>query len=510
MKRKTLFICTLCIISMLCACKGDPAGKKSYPLDTDITLTYYTGAQIGEEFLHELEKETGVKLSLIYAPKEYNSSIDVLIASGNLPDLIETAFAHSSFSIHQLISNNVILPLNQLLDEYSPHLKAYIDEHPGIAPQFCTAYGEYYMYPFLRTDPKLQYTAGLMIREDWLRELDLLKPCTIDEWTEVLRAFKREKHAEIPIINFFDERYNIFCGAFGTQCDFFADNGEIVYGPLKPEFVNFLSVMSAWYSEGLIDSNLITDKSVALQSILSGKSGAIEGYAGSSMNHLNYHLGKVSPESKMVCTPNPTLAKGAMPQFGYYSGDVDSTGGVVISSACKTPEIAALFLDYGYSEQGKLLYNFGIEGVSYNISHGKPVYTDLILNSPSNSMYTTMRRFVRANTNGPFIQMPEYIHQYYFTPEQADASAVWASSNAKAHNIPLLSYTEEEYQIKQMLEAPLRRYTNDMLRRFIIGVEPLDRYDSYRAELERMGISQLTAVYQSAYERYMQNCSLFN
>lgn len=106
--------------------------------------------------------------------------------------------------------------------------------------------------------------------------------------------------------------------------------------------------------------------------------------------------------------------------------------------------------------------------------------------------------------------MPEYIHQYYFTPEQADASAVWASSNAKAHNIPLLSYTEEEYQIKQMLEAPLRRYTNDMLRRFIIGVEPLDRYDSYRAELERMGISQLTAVYQSAYERYMQNCSLFN
>ena len=62
---------------MLCACKGDPAGKKSYPLDTDITLTYYTGAQIGEEFLHELEKETGVKLSLIYAPKEYNSSISL-------------------------------------------------------------------------------------------------------------------------------------------------------------------------------------------------------------------------------------------------------------------------------------------------------------------------------------------------------------------------------------------------------------------------------------------------
>lgn len=484
----------------LCSCGSD--SKRVYPMKSDAVITYYTGVQIGDEFLHRLEKETGVKLSMIYAPKEYNSSIDVLIASGNLPDLIETAFSHSSFSIHSLIANNIILPLNQLLEDYSPNMNSYMQMHPDIASQLSTYEGEYYMYPFIHTDPKLQYTVGLMIREDWLRELDLLKPATIDEWTQVLRAFKYEKNAEIPLINFFDEQYNIFCGAFGTQCGFFREDNTIVYGPLKPEFADFLSTMSSWYSEGLIDSNLITDKEVALQSILSGKSGAIEGYAGSSMNHLNYHLGKIDETAKMVCTNNPASKRGALPQFGHYSGDVASTGGVVISAACKTPELAARFLDYGYSEEGMLLYNFGIRGVSYTMSYGKPVYTDRILNSPTDSIYTNMRRYIRANTNGPFIQMSEYIRQYYLTPEQTDASIVWSNSNAKTHSIPILSFTDEEYALKQALEGKIRDYTNDMLRRFIIGVAPISEYTSFCRELERLGVLQLTEIYQTAYDRY--------
>ena len=482
----------------LCSCKSNSI----YPLDTDTVLTYYTGVQIGDEFLHELEKQTGVKLSMIYAPKEYNSSIDVLIASGNLPDLIESSFSHSSFSIHSLIDNNIILPLNQFLEEASPNLKAYMELHPDIASQLCTYEGEYYMYPFIHTDPKLQYTVGLMIREDWLNELDLLKPTTIEEWTTVLRAFKYEKNAEIPLINFFDEQYNLFCGAFGTQCGFFRDDNTIVYGPLKSGFADFLKVMSSWYAEGLIDSNLITDKEVAMQSILSGKSGAIEGYAGSSMNHLNYHLGKTSETAKMVCTTNPAPKRGALPQFGHYSGDVDATGGVVISASCKTPELAARFLDYGYSEEGMLLYNFGIQGVSYTMPYGKPVYTEQILNNPTDSIYTNMRRYIRANTNGPFIQMSEYIRQYYLTPEQTDASIVWSNSNAKAHSIPLLSFTDEEYALKQSLEGKIRDYTNDMLRRFIIGVTPLNEYDAFCSELKRLGIAQLTQIYQTAYDRY--------
>lgn len=495
-----IFLLTVALCAGLCSCNKNT--DSNYPINTDTTLTYYTGVQIGEEFLQELEKQTGVKLSMIYAPKEYNSSIDVLIASGNLPDLIESTFSHSAFSVHSLIDKNIILPLNQFLDDYSPNLKAYMELHPDIASQICTYEGEYYMYPFIHADPKLQYTVGLMIREDWLRELNLLKPVTIDEWTTVLRAFKYEKNAETPLINFFDEQYNIFCGAFGTQCGFFRDGDTIIYGPLKPEFADFLKVMSSWYAEGLIDSNLITDKEVALQSILSGKSGAIEGYAGSSMNHLNYHLGKTSDTAKMVCTTNPSPARGAMPQFGHYSGDVDATGGVVISASCKTPEIAARFLDYGYSEEGMLLYNFGINGVSYTMSYGKPVYTDLILNSPTDSIYTNMRRYIRANTNGPFIQMSEYIRQYYLTPEQTDASMVWSNSNAKAHSIPLLSFTDEEYALKQTLEGKIRDYTNDMLRRFIIGVTPLSEYDSFCSELNSLGISQLTQVYQTAYNRY--------
>ena len=52
------------------------------------------------------------------------------------------------------------------------------------------------------------------------------------------------------------------------------------------------------------------------------------------------------------------------------------------SLAEKHPELVAEFLNYGYTEEGHMLYNFGIENISYVMEDGYPRYTELITNNP--------------------------------------------------------------------------------------------------------------------------------
>ena len=45
---------------------------------------------------------------------------------------------------------------------------------------------------------------------------------------------------------------------------------------------------------------------------------------------------------------------------------------------------------------------------------------------------------------------------------------------------------------------------NESIDKFIMGVEPLDKFDDYVAQVEKMGLADVLAVYQAAYDRYMK------
>lgn len=59
--------------------------------------------------------------------------------------------------------------------------------------------GNYFAFPFIRGEDKLCYTVGGFVRQDWHEELGMEVPTTVDEWHDVLTAFKEEKGAEAPL-----------------------------------------------------------------------------------------------------------------------------------------------------------------------------------------------------------------------------------------------------------------------------------------------------------------------
>ena len=91
------------------------------------------------------------------------------------------------------IKDGVIIPLNDIFKEYCPNITKYLAENPDIDKMIKTDDGNYFAFPFIRGEDKLCYTVGGFVRQDWLEELGMEVPATVDEWHDVLTAFKKKK-----------------------------------------------------------------------------------------------------------------------------------------------------------------------------------------------------------------------------------------------------------------------------------------------------------------------------
>lgn len=187
--------------------KNTPApqgGPTTYPIKTDKTLTYWmelptnlTGVKsthADTPFFQEWQKKTGVPLKFTAPPaNQAKEALNVMLASGELPDMIEFNFLDFPGGPEKAIKDGYILKLNDLIDKHAPNLKKYLKEHPEIDKMIKTDNGAYYAFPFLRGDESLMVYQGPIVRKDWLDELGIPMPQTIDEWTAMLKAFKEKK-----------------------------------------------------------------------------------------------------------------------------------------------------------------------------------------------------------------------------------------------------------------------------------------------------------------------------
>ena len=103
------------------------------------------------------------------------------------------------------------------------------------------------------------------IWKDWLDELGLEVPTTMDEWHTVLTAFKEKKGAAAPYtFEYTNNQYltsDPFAYAYGTNRSFYVgSDGKVHFGATEEGYKEFLTTMAQWYGEGLIDPDLATLK----------------------------------------------------------------------------------------------------------------------------------------------------------------------------------------------------------------------------------------------------------
>lgn len=499
------------------AVQGDVGDISTYPMQTEVTLTYWlpldtmtsvTASNIGDTpFAQEWLKQTGAKVEFQHpAVGQESEKLNLMIASNELPDIIQNNWYAYTGGAQKAISDEVIISLNDLMDSgVITNLKKYYEQNPEIDKMAKTDEGDYYCFPFLHGDEALCVSAGPMVRADWLEELGLDVPETIDDWENMLKKFRDEKGASAPLSFLLKnlKTMNPFIGAYGVAREYYVDGGEVKYGPMQDGCKEFLATFHRWYEEKLLDNNIATtDQQILDTNMLMGKSGATVAYNGSGLD--KWMTASDDENYRLVGTPYPTLNKGETAEFGQYSPRYENNNNAAITTACKYPEVAAKFLDYAYGEEGGLLFNFGVEGESYNMVDGYPTYTDKVMHNEEGLTKTNaLMRYIRAAGSGPFIQDKRYIEQYYERDEQIEAMECWVKTNAKEHMIPTISATEEETGELAKLTNAIDTYVDEAMLQFIMGIKSLDEWDSYVNDLKNKGIDRVLEIKNAQYQRYL-------
>ncbi len=496
-------------------------GDEIYPIQCDDTLTYWFDAtavwdQKYENFGDtpigkEVAKKSGVKIEYIHPAKgQGGEQFQIMIASDELPDLVNNDWYNFQGGPDSAIEQEYIYELTDIIKKYCPNLWKIYSENDAFRKDHTTDSGNMFALSSFPVDNQaMRVTYGPIIRKDYLEKFGLEAPVTIDDWENVLTTFK-ENGIEIPFSGLKSNMIKTFYPAFGGWFGWYQDNGKVVYGQAQPQYKDFLTKMNDWFEKGLLDEDFASkDNATTTADILNGKSGSYIGYAGSGLGTMIESAEDIEGFD-LIGVQYPVMKEGDVNAEYSEIGKAISATGVTtaISKNCKNVELAARFLDFGFSEVGHMVYNFGVEGESYEWvdkdGEKYPHFTDLINDNPEGYTSSDMiHMYTRsAHCNVPLRVDPRFMEQFYLHQQQRDAQVEWGKTNMPSHHIPSIYILPEENDENANIMAAINTYIDEMTIKYITGKESLDNFDKYLAQLKEFGIDKAIKFRQDALERY--------
>lgn len=429
-------------------------------------------------------------------------ALSLMIGSNTLPDLVLCSAGDISGGVDALVNAGTIVPLNDLMEKgWMPNLRTYLDSDPVVDALAKNDEGIYAWAPMIRAEDSVVDFTGYLVRKDWLDELKLEVPSTVEDMEKVLLAFKAEKGAETGLA-FQSKSTKWFPTSWGVVEDMYVDNGTIKYGYLEDAYKEYLETANRWINMGILDPDTFTqDNDTLWAKVTTGKTGMLLGFTGSAFSKVDSLKTEV-PEMQYVPMEWPSLKEGE--EFPVECSDLRVNNvGIFMSTNCEEQEAAARVIDYMYGEEGTMLSNYGIEGVSYEMKDGKPVYTELITNNPDGLSLANALSLYAGAENKPYILTREAQEPKYALQEQKDALVVWNTAGADIKVKVPGSMTEEEIEEYNQIMGDINTYVSEYKLKFILGTESLDNFDKFRENLKSMNIERAIEIQQAMYDRFV-------
>lgn len=504
----------------------NPLGNVELPLTEDpVTVSMWMGInpnvlKITEDIdndcaiWHELADRTGVNLVWTPVnPDTESEKFNLMVASDDLADIISNATSLYTNGGEAAIADEVLIDtLPYLTEELTPQICKLMEAYPDAIPDALTDSGWLAGMPQLSMQTEATQTFGAQIRQDWLDDLGLEVPETYDELHDVLKAFQDEKGADAALaLNYAATGINNGLvqgyGINGLVADaamsepYYQIDDKLMYGPIQPEFKEYLTMVHDWYQEGLIWQDFMSYsdfQNPPTDIILADRCGVFYGEVTFMATLKNT---SDNPDFRLVAIPDFVKNKGDTIPFKEERSYTAATPWS-ISSQCECPELLMQWCNYMYTDEGALLCNYGIEGESFEFNENHvPVFTDLVLNNPE-GMSTTVALFMYCLDRGPFYR-DETREQSGYTEDQKAASEIWQSNLSVGRGIGSTMLNTEESDKVNQYYGDIKTHIEENVLNFITGQRDLSEFDTFVTEVENMGIDEVTACYQDAYERYL-------
>lgn len=494
----------------------------SYPMEAghSLTLWKYLGGNIQANYTTQEDTEiakwlteaTGIEVDWQDDHANTDESYSLMLSEGNYADLIQHDMSSYPGGTTAALADGVAIPLNDIIEQYCPNLKALLEANPEIDKALKNDDGIYTFFPVI-ADPNSTFSYASYLRADLLEEMGEKMPTTLEELHDLLVKVKKAYPDMIPwttdwegLFSYSVAAYaygvgNIISSAKGFMRD---DDGNVYFARSTENYKEFLQTMNQWYNEGLLEpdvasiagadvkAKMINGQAFMSNGWLTGSFQAVQ-QAGHELNE-KYQLAAIAP-----------LGVNGKEATDCYTRFLIGGNGVTITKSCKDIEAAARFLDYFYSEEGILLTNYGKEGVSYTMVDGVPTYTeDVLKNYPEGwTLAQSICRYATVPDNGVGVMHPNYYAQTIVEECCKDHLRQCAAlKNPLAHALPILSYTAEESDTIGKITTNISTAVAEWSLGFIMGTISFDQWDAYVATLEDMGLQQAVEINAAALARY--------
>ena len=465
-----------------------------------------------------MEEETGVHLDITTVSyMEYAEKYSIMLANNDYPDIIcDGVGGTSSYpgGIEKAVQDGVYLDLTDLVDQYMPNYKKILEDYPEIKKEDTTDDGRICAIYTIQTDNTGTPTAppngaGLAIRQDWLDELNLEVPETIDDWHTVLTAFKNEKNCEAPLMigSTGTIENGAFITAYGVAPEFYQADGTVKYGPIEDGYKDYLTTMAQWYEEGLIDPNFVANdasSNAPFEYSASDRTGAFStayGFMGTAF-YSDMHMVD-NDQYCLTAVNNPVLNSGDTPEC--LTLPTISASSYAISTSCDNPELAARWLDYQFSQDAFMLNSFGIEGETYTVGEdGTVTLADSVIHPEQEGISSSdyFATLVPAY-NWPGLISMETQEDFVGDELRLEARDVWSSDGTDMVIPSRVSMTSEESSDYMAAYTSIQTYVQEMTTKFIMGTESIDdQWDNYVSTIDSLGIDTCIQYQQAALDRY--------
>ena len=337
-----------------------------------------------------ITEATGVTLDVSYpvaSQGDAKEDVALMIANDEYPDMI-----YAKGSATDLYQAGALIDMTDLIEKYGPNIKKmygaemeklkWSQDDPGI-----------YQLSYSGVNQKTLTTGGsCQIQWAALKENDYKYPKTLDEYEKMIKSYlaahpKTEDGLDMIGITMSasDWHWMITLGnPAGLIADASPDNGQWIiddeynvhYKHVTDEEKEYFKWLCRMYNEGILDPNFATqtdDDYIA--KVASGRVVAITDaeWHYSQCEATLVADGKV--DQTYVGLP-VTLREDQVEKALLYQGTTVGWG-IGITKSCEDPVRAIKFLDYLCSDEGQILYHWGIEGENYFLDDdGQPYRTD--------------------------------------------------------------------------------------------------------------------------------------
>ena len=281
-------------------------------------------------------------------------------------------------------------------------------------------------------------------------------------------------------------------------------DGEVKFGLVEDEYLEYLTLMKQWYDEGLVSADFVSENDSQNSTEYTNK--ITNGTVG--IAYVDYgNIGGYNSASEIEgfhveATYDAHMDEDSVNHFANFS--TKSAGnGVHITTSCENVELAAKWCDWWYTDEASMMANYGIEGKSYEMIDGVATYTELVTDADGMSVRDAL--LVYASNNTVMCVIDSHALDTAYSQEDIDAPEIWATGIDAEYTLPSdVSLNLDEQETYNAVYTDIETLCLENIAKFITGARDLSEFDDFVSDVYSMGLQDCLDVYQSAYDRYAE------